>query len=90
MAKENSQIKEQLDKMKREALVESMIATGKLKTDLKEWANGLTIEQLEKFNEHAPKVKTILDEKNHEAPETEAGQKFKKWLDDQSRSRIIS
>jgi hypothetical protein len=86
MAKQNTEMKTQLDSIKRNAIVESLIATGGLTNDLKGWAEELRLDQLETFSKHAPKVKTILQETN-------AGSTSKTVEDlkkQQNQSRIVT
>jgi len=89
MAKENAEIREQLDNIKRTAIIDEMMATGKINGDLKEWAQELSLPQLEKFMKNAPKMKTILDEIN-DAATSSPSDEMEKWHADQMKSRIIN
>lgn len=86
LAKENAEIKAKLEAIKRSTLVDGMIATGKINENLREWADNLSYEQLEEFSKHAPKVKTILDQKN---PSTLSDEDMEKWKKEQQKSRIL-
>lgn len=83
---ENAEIKAQLEAIKRNTMIEHLIASGKINNNLKAWAENLTFEQLEEFSKHAPKTKTVLDQKNST---TETDEDMQKWLEEQKRSRII-
>ena len=89
MAKENAEIKAQLEKMKRNVLVEGMLATGKITNELKEWAEKIPLEQLEEFNKLAPKQKTILDQINNAEDDTEGDAELQKWHKEMMKSRIL-
>ena len=64
VASENAKLKAQLEDAKRQTMIDSMIKTGQLTNNLKEWADGLSFDQLQQFKESAPRRKNILEEKN--------------------------
>lgn len=86
VAEENAQLQAQLDGIKRKSLIESLVAKGSLNNDLREWAEALPFESLQEFAKHAPKAKTILDQKNEG---TEPDKEMEEWKKEQNRSRIL-
>jgi len=88
IAKENAEMKQQLEGIKRNSIIDSLIASGGLTNDLKDWAQSLSFEQLEIFNKYAPKVKTILQQTNDHVSDAEKN--MQEWKKAQSKSRIIA
>lgn len=87
IAEENAALQAQLDGIKRKSLIESLVARGSLNNDLRTWAEALPFDSLQEFAKHAPKVKTILQEKNGDV--SEADKDMEEWKKSQQRSRII-
>lgn len=87
IAKENEELQQQLDGIKRKSLIDSLITRGSLNNELKDWAGRLPMKDLEEFASHAPKVKTILDQTNEHL--TKADQDMEAWRKQQQKSRII-
>jgi len=88
VASENAKLKAQLEDSKRNTLTDSMLKSGKITADMRGWADGLSFDQLQEFARHAPRRKTILDEKNTGAEPTDTT--FEEWNKKISKSRIIS
>lgn len=85
IAKENAELQQQLEAMKRQALIDSLITQGSINNDLRGWAAQMDYQSLQEFAKHAPKVKTILDQKNTGTLEDAD---MKKWKEEQQKSRI--
>lgn len=86
IAVQNKELQSQLDAIKKNSLVEGMIASGQLNNGLRDWADGMSYDQLQEFSKHAPKAKTILDIKNDA---TTADDDMEKWHNEQNKSRIL-
>lgn len=87
MANENKAIKEQLLNIKKDAILDSMVASGKIKPDLRDMFSKMPIDQIELYDEHTSKSRTILDEKNPTEP---INTNMVEWRAKMNRSRIIS
>jgi len=87
MAEENKTLQGQLDAIKKNSLIDGMVASGQITNDLKEWAGGMTYDQLQTFATSAPKARTILDETN--PVDQAADETMEEWKEKQSRSRIL-
>lgn len=87
MAAQNAEMTAKLEAIKKDTLIGGLMSSGRINKDLKEWAGNLSYEQLLEFNRHAPRVKTILDEKNSYVSENT---EFEEWHKEQSIPRIIS
>jgi len=86
MAEENKALQGQLEAIKKNSLIEGMVASGQITNDLKEWASGMNFDQLQTFAGSAPKVKTILEEKN---PVDNTDETMEEWKKKQQKSRIL-
>jgi len=87
MAEENKTLQGQLEAIKKNSLIDGMIASGQITNDLKEWAGSMTFESLQTFAKSAPRARTILDETN---PVDEvADGTMEDWKEKQSKSRIL-
>jgi len=87
IAKENEELQAQLEGIKRNSLVESLIASGSLTNDMREWADSMSFDQLQEFAKHAPRVKNILQQTNE--PSEIHDEELDAWKKDQNRSRIL-
>jgi len=87
IAKQNEELKGRLEAMKRDTIVESLIKSGRITNDLKEWAQNLEFDALQQFADKAPKAKTILEEENDP---TQPSKDMQEWHDKMMKSRIIS
>ena len=87
VAKENEALTAQLEGIKKTSLIESLIARGSLTTESREWADQQDYASLQTFAQHAPKRKSILEQKNNEA--TEPAKKMEEWRKKQQKSRIL-
>lgn len=86
MAEENKTLQSQLEAIKKNSLLDGMIADGRLNNSLREWADSQSYESLQTFAAKAPKRKTILDEKNDVDTRPSNMLEFKRT---QNRSRIM-
>ena len=86
MAVENQRLQDQLTAIKKNSLVDCMVADGRLNNDLREWAIDMSYEKLQLFAAKAPKVKNILQQTNTTDTVSDNMEEFKKQ---QSQSRIL-
>ena len=89
LAKENDNLKAQLEGIKRDSLTKQLIAQGAITKDMEEWADGLSFDQLQAFADKAPKRKTILDQKNNGAEDKTPLMAMQEWKKTQNKSRIM-
>ena len=87
IAKENAEMKGQLEAIKRNSIVEQLIASGSINEKLRAWSDRMSFDDLQEFAEHAPKIKTILQETNNGVI---ADEDMKSWHEKESKSRIIT
>jgi len=86
IAGENAELKAQLEGIKRKSITDNLIKSGGLTNDLKEWADGLTYEQLQTYAANAPKRKNILQQTNDTVSTSQIAEEFLKV---QNKGRIM-
>lgn len=87
VAVENAAMKAQIEELTKNTMIDSLLASGKITKDLRVWAEGLPFEQLKEFSDKAPKMKTILDEKNTDFQLDD--ENMAEWKAEQMKSRIL-
>jgi hypothetical protein len=86
---ENQKLLAELEGIKKNSLINGMMADGRLNNGLKEWADGLTYDQLQAFAEKAPKLRNVLNEKNNsERNESGLTPIMAKFQKEQNRARV--
>jgi hypothetical protein len=77
----NKEMEGQLETIKRKSITDSL----KLNSEMREFADGLSFDQLQVFAKNAPKMKTILQQKNDVSKENDIVKEFNKQ---HNKSRI--